>query len=99
MSPRQDDWSRLRQLPLRQIALRLGYRRDPRDRNRFRRDGSVINITGMKFYDHRQNRGGGTGVVLSRREEFRATGGTQGAHAIPWPCHAMAAIRGLACRA
>ena len=64
MSTRQDDRSRLRQLPLREIALGLGYRRDPRDRNRFRRDGSVINITGMKFYDHRQNRGGGGAIDL-----------------------------------
>ena len=59
MSKRPDRWSPLRQLPLSRIATVIGYRRDPHDRNRFRRKGSVININGEKFYDHRQNRGGG----------------------------------------
>ena len=62
MSGRRDRWSRLRRLPLEEIAVRLGYRPDPRDRSRFRRGGSVISVTGMKFYDHRRNRGGGGAI-------------------------------------
>lgn len=72
MSTREDNWSRLRQLPLRQVAIRLGYRRDPRDRNRFKRDGSVISITGAKFYDHRKNRGGGGAIDLVIHAEGRS---------------------------
>ena len=64
MSKRPDRWSHLRQLPLRRIATAIGYRRDPHDRNRFRRNGSVINISGEKFYDHRQSRGGGGAIDL-----------------------------------
>ncbi len=64
MNRRQDDWSRLRQLPLRQVAARLGYRCDPRDRSRFRREGSILSITGEKFCDHRQGCGGGGAIDL-----------------------------------
>ncbi|MDE0255559.1 MAG: hypothetical protein OYG32_12260 [Rhodospirillaceae bacterium] len=65
MSKKPDRWNRLRQLPLGQIAARLGYRPDPRDRNRFRRDGSVIGISGEKFCECRTSRGGGAiGLVI-----------------------------------
>lgn len=64
MNRRQDDWSRLRQLPLRQVAARLGYRCDPRDRSRFRREGSILSITGEKFYDYRRMQGGGGAIDL-----------------------------------
>lgn len=64
MSAGPDRWSRLRRLPLRQVAVGLGYRPDPRDRNRFRRDGSVISINGAKFYDHIRGCGGGGAIDL-----------------------------------
>ena len=64
MSAGRDDWSRLRRLPLAEIAVRLGYRPDPRDRSRFRRGGSVISVTGMKFCEHRKDRGGGGAIDL-----------------------------------
>ena len=37
---------RLRSIPLKQAALLLGYERDPRDRARWRKDGSIISISG-----------------------------------------------------
>lgn len=64
MSARQDRWGRLRRLPLRQVAAALGYRPYPRDRNRFRRDGSVLSINGAKYYDHIRGCGGGGAIDL-----------------------------------
>ena len=39
----------LRALPLEQVAAALGYRRDPKDRSRWRRDGSVLSVTGERY--------------------------------------------------
>ena len=44
----------VRHRPLGEVALLLGYQPDPTDRSRWRREGSVITVTGMKFYDHLQ---------------------------------------------
>ncbi len=54
----------VRHRPLGEVALLLGYQPDPTDRSRWRREGSVINVTGMKFYDHLQGCGGGGAIDL-----------------------------------
>ena len=54
----------VRVLPLGEVAVLLGYRRDASDRSRWRREGSVISVTGMKFHDHLQGRGGGGAIDL-----------------------------------
>ena len=61
----RDHWRTLRRIPLEHVALRLGYRRDPRDRKRWKRQGSVINISGAKFFDHLQGKGGGGAIDLA----------------------------------
>ncbi len=43
---------------LRQLARRLGYRRDPAEPTRLRKDESVISINGDRFYDYTRRRGG-----------------------------------------
>ena len=53
-----------RNIPLDRIAIALGYRRDPADRARFKRDGSVISINGAKFFDHLRGTGGGGAIDL-----------------------------------
>ena len=40
---------RVRNAPLPAVAELLGYRRDPRDRRRWRRPGSIISISGARF--------------------------------------------------
>lgn len=55
---------RLRQLPLQQVAHQLGYRRDPRNRQRWKRAGSVLSIHGQRFFDHGAGRGGGGAIDL-----------------------------------
>ncbi len=55
---------RLRQLPLQQVARQLGYRRDPRNRQRWKRAGSVLSIRGQRFFDHCADRGGGGAIDL-----------------------------------
>ncbi len=52
----REHWQNLRRISLEHVAERLGYRRDPRDRNRWKRQDSVINISGAKFFDHLQGR-------------------------------------------
>ena len=54
----------IRNRPLEPLAQALGYRRDPRDRQRWKRDGSVLSINGSRFYDHLQERGGGGAIDL-----------------------------------
>ena len=53
-----------RNIPLDEVAIALGYRRDPVDRVRFKRDGSVISINGAKFFDHLRSTGGGGAIDL-----------------------------------
>ena len=54
----------VRSRPLDEVASLLGYRRDPTDRSRWRRAGSVITVRGLKFYDHLQGCGGGGAIDL-----------------------------------
>ena len=53
-----------RNIPLDRVAAALGYRRDPTDRARFKREGSVISINGEKFFDHLRGTGGGGAIDL-----------------------------------
>ena len=53
-----------RAVPLPDVAARLGYRKDPADRARWKRPGSVISISGSQFYDHVAGRGGGGAIDL-----------------------------------
>ncbi len=56
---------RLRAVALERVAERLGYRRDRNDRTRWKRPGSVISISGTKFFDHVAGRGGGGAIDLA----------------------------------
>ena len=59
-----DSLARWRNLPLDRVAIALGYRKDPADRARFKREGSVISINGAKFFDHLRGTGGGGAIDL-----------------------------------
>ena len=48
----------VRARPLVEVAPLLGYRQDRTDRSRWRGEGSVISVTGAKYYDHLQGCGG-----------------------------------------
>ena len=54
----------IRSQPLEPLAERLGYRRDPRDPRRWKRDGSVISINGPRWFDHVAQSGGGGAIDL-----------------------------------
>ena len=56
---------RLRTIELEQVAEHLGYRRDRSDRARWKRRGSVVSITGAKYYDHIRGCGGGGAIDLA----------------------------------
>ena len=55
---------RVRDRSLEPLAERLGYRRDPRHRQRWLRDGSLLSIRGSQFFDHAQGHGGGGAIDL-----------------------------------
>ena len=50
--------------PLEEIAPLLGFVRDPADRSRWRREGSVLSVTGIRFFDHLQGGGGAIDLVV-----------------------------------
>ncbi len=54
----------LREIPLTQMAHELGLDPDPRDKHKWRNEYQVINITGSKFYDFHQMKGGGGAIDL-----------------------------------
>lgn len=54
----------VRHAPLLPLARQLGYRRDPRNRARWKLPGSVLSIHGARFFDHRRGRGGGGAIDL-----------------------------------
>ena len=64
----QVDWHGLvataRSLPLDRVATALGYRRDLRDKARWKRPGSVLSINGEKYFDHMSGTGGGGAISL-----------------------------------
>ena len=75
---RPSEWSlradAVRTRPLEPLAVRLGYRPDPRHRRRWRLRGSLLAIDGERFFDHFRDRGGGGAIDLVmhvRRCDFR----------------------------
>ena len=64
MACRSEPLHQLRNRPLSWVAQACGYRRDPRDPNRWKRPGSILSITGTQFYDHRGGTGGGGAIDL-----------------------------------
>ena len=54
----------VRSLPLEGVAARLGYRQDVADPTRWMQEGSVLSLTGAKFYDHYRQCGGGGAIDL-----------------------------------
>ena len=62
MSGGDDPLANLRNIPLDRVAAALGYRTDPGDRRRFRREGSIVSIDGEKFFDHLRGAGGGGAI-------------------------------------
>ena len=61
---RRERADRVRACPLEPLAAQLGYRRDPRNRARWKRPGSVLSLTPTRFFDHCQGRGGGGAIDL-----------------------------------
>ena len=53
---------RVRDAALEPLARQLGYRPDPRNPARWKLPGSVLSISGCRFFDH--HRGGGGGGVI-----------------------------------
>ena len=68
----RDRIAAIRTQPLEPVAEALGYRRDPTDRTRFKRPGSVISITGSQYFDFNTGTGGGGAIDLV----LHATGGS-----------------------
>ena len=58
------EWSRLRNIPLDGIVADAGYVRDRDDRQKWKKDGSVISIKDMKLFDHISEEGGGGAIDL-----------------------------------
>jgi 5S rRNA maturation endonuclease (ribonuclease M5) len=54
----------LRQIPLDQVACELGLDPDPRDRHKWRNETQMINLTGSKFFDWKDMKGGGGAIDL-----------------------------------
>ncbi len=64
MSNRRARADAARAIPLTVVAAGLGYRKDPTDRARWKRPGSVISINQGRFFDHITGRGGGGAIDL-----------------------------------
>lgn len=54
----------LRELPLAQVAHELGLDPDSKDKHKWRNEDHTINITGSKFYDFKELKGGGGAIDL-----------------------------------
>ena len=93
--PERARW--VRTVALEPLAVQLGYRPDPRNPARWKRPGSVLSISGDKFFDHRQGRGGGGAIDLvmhARRCRFQAAVEFLERHAgLPLPAATPAAVR------
>ena len=55
---------RVRDAALEPLARQLGYRPDPRNPARWKLPGSVLSISGSRFFDHRRGGGGGGAIDL-----------------------------------
>ena len=57
----------VRDIPLAQVAYELGLEPDPKDKHKWLNNHHIINITGSKFYDWKELRGGGGAIDLVMR--------------------------------
>lgn len=62
-----DNANKVRDIPLAQVAYELGLEPDPKDKYKWSNDHHIINITGSKFYDWKELRGGGGAIDLVMR--------------------------------
>lgn len=60
----QDIANKVRDLPLEQVAHELGLDPDPKDKHKWENPDHIINITGSKFYDWKELKGGGGAIDL-----------------------------------
>ena len=63
----QDLANKVRDLPLEQVAYELGLEPDPNDKHKWENSDHIINITGSKFYDWKELKGGGGAIDLVMR--------------------------------
>ncbi|HEY9768510.1 MAG TPA: MobV family relaxase [Coleofasciculaceae cyanobacterium] len=54
----------VRDLPLKDVTYELGLEPDPKDKHKWQNEHHTINITGSKFYDWKQMKGGGGAIDL-----------------------------------
>ena len=54
----------VRDLPLKDVAYELGLESDPSDQHKWQNEHHIINITGSKFYDWKEMKGGGGAIDL-----------------------------------
>ena len=66
MSSRRARADAVRAIPLTAVAAGPGCRKDPTDKVRWKRPGSVTGINGTKFFDHIAGRGGGGAIGPGR---------------------------------
>lgn len=63
----QDLANQVRDIPLEQVAYELGLEPDPTDKHKWSNSDHIINITGSKFYDWKELKGGGGAIDLVMR--------------------------------
>jgi 5S rRNA maturation endonuclease (ribonuclease M5) len=56
--------NQVRDLSLKEVAYELGLEADPKDKHKWQNEHHTINITGSKFYDWKQMKGGGGAIDL-----------------------------------
>jgi 5S rRNA maturation endonuclease (ribonuclease M5) len=56
--------NKVRDLPLKDVAYELGLEPDSNDKHKWQNENHTINITGSKFYDWKQMKGGGGAIDL-----------------------------------
>lgn len=56
--------NKVRDLPLKDVVYELGLEPDPKDKHKWQNEYHIINITGSKFYDWKQMKGGGGAIDL-----------------------------------
>jgi len=61
----------LRDLPLDEIAIRLGLTQDKHDKHKWRGEGQIISINDQKFYDHANLKGGYGAIDLVMHVQAR----------------------------
>jgi hypothetical protein len=61
--------TKLREIPLTQVALELGLEPDLKDKHKWHDQYTVINITQQKFYDFKEMQGGGGAIDLVMYKE------------------------------